>query len=234
MHLLEDPLRLAGDLAEEIAVAEKGDDPYRRRPGELWRVASQGGTRVPLRVFAPAGLGDEPAPLVVALHGAGGDENLFFHGLGNGRLKALAEEHGFVVVTPLTYPLAASPRLFDAVLEAATGCHRIDASRIYLLGHSLGAMTAAQLAAQRPERFAAVVCIGGGGAAPEGARFLFVAGEQDPLFPPWRLRRVAEASRAAGARADLRAIPGVGHTLVVGEALPACVAWLLEQRREAR
>jgi hypothetical protein len=41
----------------------------------------------PCRLFVPRGLDPKnPAPLVVALHGAGGSENLFFEGYGNGHI----------------------------------------------------------------------------------------------------------------------------------------------------
>src|SRR5262249_35378394 len=70
------------DGAEEWAAAlEAGKDYYpHEKAGQFWlRVGTQ-----PVGIQVPRGLKrDKPVPIVVALHGAGGTENLFFDGYGD-------------------------------------------------------------------------------------------------------------------------------------------------------
>lgn len=41
-----------------------------------------------------------PRPLLVVLHGAGGDENMFPEAYGAGIIKRIAEKHGLLVASP--------------------------------------------------------------------------------------------------------------------------------------
>jgi len=57
---------------------------------------------MPYRLFVPQSYDPaKPMPLVVALHGYGGDENYFFAALAD--LPDLLEQHGFIFVAPLGY-----------------------------------------------------------------------------------------------------------------------------------
>ena len=105
-------------------------------------------------------------PLVIYLHGAGG----------RGRDITVIENHSFfndseayleeaVTVVPQCYADA----WFDifeqlqAFVEGMISMDCIDASRVYLMGASMGGYTTWQLAMSRPELFAAIVPICGGG-----------------------------------------------------------------------
>jgi predicted esterase len=74
---VERDLRLAESLAQSLLA---GEDPISGRIGHL-RFAYRSdfdGTLQPFRVFVPQGLDPaRPSPMVVALHGAGGDENIY-------------------------------------------------------------------------------------------------------------------------------------------------------------
>lgn len=62
--------------AEELAEALRRETPYLPRPGEFW-LALAGKGRTIVRLLAPPSMAkDRPVPLVIALHGAGGSENL--------------------------------------------------------------------------------------------------------------------------------------------------------------
>jgi predicted peptidase len=99
---------------------------------------------------------DVPAPLIVALHGMGGDSNFILRG----RLVDLAEAGGYIVVAPMGYntvgwygsPVIAmdggSPKPANlaglseldvmTVMEIARSKYNIDPNRTYLMGHSMG------------------------------------------------------------------------------------------------
>ena len=67
----------AQEVASEIRILASGDDPYSRRRGDYLR-ASGCQRRNSLCVYASeAAIKDEPVPLLVVLHGMGGDENMF-------------------------------------------------------------------------------------------------------------------------------------------------------------
>lgn len=144
------------------------------RPGDYrFSIRHQGGTRT-YRVHVPAGLGDDPAPLVVALHGATVDQpaNEGLYGLGRA-----ADRHGFVAV----FPDAAKPAgagsggwnatgapggaddvgFIDTVVANVFRQLNIARLQIYAAGMSDGGSMAYRLACERPHLFRAVASVGG-------------------------------------------------------------------------
>lgn len=233
-EMLADPVSLARELEQEIAALASGKDPYRNRIGDYWRTLQVGPIQVPLRVYAPeAARGDRPMPLVIAFHGAGGDENMFMDGYGLGRLKRLADKHGFLAVTPVT-GLFSNPTYLDALMETMKSLYAIDESRIFLLGHSMGAGVTEILSRARPEKIAAACCLAGGrGIQGKGAipPTLVLGAELDPLIPASRLESMASKARAEGLPVEYRTVPDQGHTLMVTTQLEPAVEWLLKHRR---
>lgn len=232
---------LEPDQAIRTGRLEGAREALRRLASERLLLVLEDGDSIPYFLDLPREPVTRPVPLVVALHGAGGDERMFFAGYGAGRIRHLARERGMAVVTPLTTALTNRPDRFDALLSEVGRVIPVDDDRIYLVGHSLGAGTAWGLALARRERVAAVACLAGacgparstsgnaGLALPPP--LLVVAGEVDPLATPPRLETGVAAAQAAGVRAEFRLAPGWGHTLVVGEALPDVLDWLLRARR---
>ncbi|MBL8964804.1 MAG: alpha/beta fold hydrolase, partial [Phycisphaerae bacterium] len=226
---------LVADLSDECRALSAGTNPYRRLPGERWRPIILDRASVPCWVYAPAGVSDDvPRPLVIALHGAGGDEAMFMRAYGAGQIRRLADEHGFVVASPLTYPLMGNAACFDALVDQLSADYAIDPGRIHILGHSMGGAAAGMLAAERAERLASAALLCGG----VGFRrdrppcpTLIVAGEIDPITPAAGLRAMHDRAVRAGLPVEYRPYDGYGHTLAVNAALPDTVRWLLGHRR---
>lgn len=234
-QFLGDLSQTAALLSQEIAALEAGKSPYRRRAGDYWRAVHPSGVEIPMRVFAPdaaATESAEPLPLLVAFHGAGGDENMFRFGYGGGGLNRLARQRGFILATPLTYPFLLRPDHLDTVVRALSYDYAIDPARIYVLGHSLGAGAASIVAANRTDQIAAACCIAGGRFGTDGplSPTLVILGELDPLNPLERSKAAADKAIAAGLPIELRIISDFGHTLVVGNQLESAVDWLLARR----
>jgi predicted esterase len=194
------------------------------------RAARIGGAEVLYLVHLPAG--ERPAggwPVVVAVHGAGGDERMFFGGYGAGTIRDLADRHGLAVLTPRA-PLA--PESVLGLVDAVAAEHGLDATRVGLLGHSMGAGIVGRTAAAHPARVRAVACIAGACGAASGAEaaaappMLLVAGVLDPIFRVDALVGQAETQRQAGRTVEIRRMEEEGHTLIVGEALPGAIAWM--------
>jgi predicted esterase len=234
-QFLADAGLLVRDIESEIEKLEQGQDPYRRRAGDLWRVVRAGSKDLPVRVFAPdCARSDDKLPLVVALHGAGGDENMFFDGYGAGRIKEIARSKGFLVVTPRVGFAGLDATAFDAIVQAMIYDYAVDPKRIYVIGHSMGAGAAFALASARSDRIAAACCIAGGpmGAPPKVcAPMLVYAGELDPMAGASALEKGVLRMKDAKLDVEFRRAQGYGHTLVVGEKLPEIVDWLLAKSR---
>lgn len=120
---------------------------------------------------------DKKNPLIVALHGMGGDGNF----LVRDRLVDLAEEGGYIVVGPLGYnvsgwygsPVIAMggrpiepPNLAElsekdvlTVLDMMRKEFSVDDNRTYLLGHSMGGAGALFLGSKYPSNWAALASI---------------------------------------------------------------------------
>lgn len=236
VQFLSDLNALARDVASEIHALSSGKDPYFRRRGDYWRVFQVGKREIPLRVYSPEGASkDSPLPLLVVLHGMGGDENMFLEAYGAGIIKPIADKNGLLVASPLTYSFGGDIKTLHALIEALGYDYSIDRDRVYMLGHSMGAGAVAGLARGRSDTVAAACCIAGGRfqTKSDSPPILVVSPELDGVVPPKRLQESAHKAFADGMLGELRIMPGYGHTLAVGAILPDAVDWLLQHRRTA-
>jgi predicted esterase len=224
---------LPSRLAAEIEALEAGDNPYAGARGDLWRAIPAKTGPIHFRVFVPEELPSEEAarlPLIVALHGMGGDENIFFEAYGAGLLKDLAQQRGFVVVTPRTTDIGLDPATFDRLLDVVLTDYLVaDPKRVYLIGHSLGAGVVQRLRGKRPERIRAAAAIAGA-ATPKGEStvpLLVVRGGRDPIMGAFV--RPHREGRTLPPNVEERILPDQGHTLLVAATLREVVAWLLSR-----
>lgn len=224
-RLGSDAVALEADLAREFEALRAGTDPYRGRPDALWRVARLSGVEVPLWTIAPPRAPGAPAPpLVIALHGAGGEESQWIEAYGRGALVTLARERGCLLVLPRTYALTGRPDLFAELLLDVAHDQLFDPTRVLVIGHSMGAAAAADLANRRPELLRGVALLAGGAnllPSPALPRTLIALGTLDRIVPPAPARRAALTARTAGAPLELLEFEHHGHTTFVPLALPA-------------
>lgn len=203
---------------------DAGRDPFAANHGDFHRAyrSPVDGTLQPYRIFIPDRYdGALPVPLLIALHGAGGDENDFLDDFPQAPLQPEAQRHGFIVVCPKGrdphsgYRSAAEQDVFDAMAEVRRE-YRIDAGRIYLMGHSMGAYATWRLALEHPDLFAALGPISGGGDPQDVAKIshipqYIVHGANDQTVPVEQSRAMAEAARQAHAEVVYVEVPGAGH-----------------------
>ena len=159
-------------------------------------------------------------PLILFLHGSGerGD-NVELAGT-HGPLKYLREGHElpFIVINPqCPADVRWHPARVIALLEEAEAKYRVDKSRIYLTGLSMGGFGAWETAMQFPERFAAVAPICGGGDPADAARLVNTPvwdfhGGKDALVPLFLSERIIDALKNIGARdVQFTIYPEAGH-----------------------
>lgn len=177
-----------------------------------------------------------PVPLLIALHGAGGDERMFFTAYGAGALRGAARAREMLVVTPNSPAFATNAWAFDSLVVAVGRIHPVDTNRIYLLGHSMGASIAWQQSRRHGDRIAAVACLAmacGAGATSVSGRMppMFSrTGALDPIVAASRAASAAQSARARGEEVDYATVPDEGHTQIVGPLLPVVLDWLLARR----
>jgi len=230
----ENDVRLGRDLgeAEELLASLKAKKPYfdLARSGDLWLGVPTGtgdkATSTACRLFVPKKLdAKSPVPLVVAMHGAGGSENLFFEGYGAGHIVKLCEKRGWLLVAPnsgLGFGLSAPVPVGDIVDNLAER-YPIDPKRIFIVGHSMGAANTIAAIQVEPKRFAAASALGGGGTIRKPEAFaelpLFI-GIGDGDFALKKAQALESALKKAGAKNVVyKEFANVEHLVIVREAL---------------
>jgi predicted esterase len=246
----------AFDLARELALAEslatvagKRTNPFVRRTGGFERhyLLESAGEIMPYRVFVPTVSGRNAAlseakgpraesrgwPLIIALHGLGGNEDSFMDGY-DSRLPQLAQERGYIVATPLGYRIdggygspilggrAGAPSEADViqVLARMRADYKIDSTRIYLMGHSMGGIGTWHLGAKYPQIWAALAPFSGIGVPRTAATIkhipqFIVHGDADNTVNVQRSRDMVAALQQLGADYKYIEVPGGGHNDVV-------------------
>jgi predicted esterase len=237
--------------AESLLVRVKGkNDPWAGRTGDMKRhyLLEAAGEIMPYRVYIPNGYRPgKPMPLVVALHGLGATEDSFFDQSYGRALPRLAEERGYIVVAPLGYrvdgaygvflPGAASdPAGVRArslseqdvveVVQRVRAQYTINAARMFLMGHSMGAIGTWALAMKNPEPWAGLGAFSGFGAATNakaiaGIPQFVVHGDADNTVSVAGSRTMVTALKAAGGAVTYIEVPGGTHTNVVEPNLTA-------------
>jgi poly(3-hydroxybutyrate) depolymerase len=193
--------------------------------GERWLTLPLAKGTSNVRLFVPSGI--EPGarvPLVLALHGAGGSQNLFFDGYGDGLAVDLARERGWILVAPQVGFLGCPAA---EIVDALAAHVPIDTDRVFVVGHSMGAAATIGAAAKTPARFRAIAALGGGGDATQAVAAIPVylaAGASD--FGKRGVDALAARLEGFGA-ANLvhRTYENTEHLLIVQRALPDVFAF---------
>ena len=127
------------------------------------------GTLVPYRVyFQRAMTATSTRPLVVMLHGALGDERYYFSDLFDPAVvKGEAERRGYILAGVngrARFSSYAGPSQEDTfeVINAVTRDYKIDPTKIYLTGHSMGGFGVWLIASDKPDLFAAIAPVSSG------------------------------------------------------------------------
>ncbi len=208
-------------LAKAVAAQERYYGPD--RPGDFWLTLATSAGEAPVRVFVPEAIkAGKPVPLVFALHGAGGSENLYFDGYGAGATIRLAKARGWMVVGVRAGGVFDKAPPVPAIIDELTRLYPVDRRRVYAIGHSMGAAHAVATAQQSPGVFAAFAALGGGGSVnrPEALKAVPVfvgCGTED--FALNTARGLANDLTKAGARVTAKEYADVEHITIVREAL---------------
>ncbi|MCX6572446.1 MAG: alpha/beta hydrolase-fold protein [Candidatus Aminicenantes bacterium] len=255
-------------VAEELSAAESvlaalrsGKDPFDGRKGDMERhyLLEGAGEIMPYRVYVPTKYDGRAAfPLIIALHGLGATEDSFFDSYGK-VLPKLAEAHGYLVAAPLGYRLdgfygvtvpgmaagGSAQRKLELseqdvmnVLSLMKRDYAVDASRIYLMGHSMGAMGTWHLGAKYPDIWAALALFSGYGVPSTVAGMkhipeFIVHGDADLTLPVALSRAMVAELKAQGVEHTYIEVPGGSHVNVVEPNLAAAIEFFDAHRKKA-
>lgn len=197
------------------------------------------GARRVFYLYAPADTGQQPPALLVPLHGSYGKAEDMVAPWAD-----LARANGFVVAAPVARKPAAwqiradGSAFIRAFVDEVERLRSIDRARIYLFGHSGGAVYALTLSMLESDYFAATAVHAGAWrsanefiAVPYAKRAIPVAifiGDRDEYFRLQDVRKTYEALQTAGHPSNLTVIPGHTHNYarVAAEVNDAAWNWM--------
>lgn len=225
---------------------DAGRDPFAAQRGDFRKAyfSKVDHTLQPFRVFVPSSYDSTKAyPLVIALHGMGGDENSYFEAYGKGAFTSEAEKHGYIVACPKGRK-PASMYMGDAerdvmdVLADMMRAYRIDPDRVYLTGHSMGGFGTWTVAMNHPEVFAAIAPVSGGVMNLAGlSRIahipeLIVHGDDDKTVGVERSRVVVAAGKKLNMEIKYIEVPKGSHGSVVAPHFKDVFDWFDAHKRK--
>ena len=209
---------------------------------------TKAGVQVKYLLYLPSDYAESKRqwPLVLFLHGRGESNGplKLVTKWGPPRMAARGDKLPYILVSPQCPPEDhwSKPKqhvrlheLLDLVLQQ----HAVDQDRVYLTGLSMGGYGSWTLAGQRPERFAAVAPICGGGKPGDAQRLKKLPiwvfhGDQDTAVPLTKSLEMVDAIRKAGGK-QLRftTLEHVGHnSWSAAYATPGLFNWMLSKRRQ--
>lgn len=183
---------------------------------------ASGGKQRTYYLFVPETVKPEKrAPLIVLLHGSGRNGRVLIE-----HWQKLAEQEGIILAGPDSRDSASwkipedGPQFLYDLVEELKAKQAVDGRRVYLFGHSAGAVFGLFMAALESEYFAAVAISAGAmkksnyplldEAARKTPVALFV-GTKDPFFPVGEVRKTRDAFAERGYTVELTEVSGLDH-----------------------
>src|SRR5262245_13536277 len=228
----------------------KGEHPLRAIRGDIYCAyrSALDDTVQPYRFYIPKNYDAKKKwPMVVALHGMGGDENSFFSGYDNGAIRRIAEERSYIVVCPkgrgpVSMYLASAERDVIDVIKEMKRDFSIDDDRVYMMGHSMGGYGTWSIAVNHPDIFAAIGPISGGGTLLSRPKlkeithvpWIVVHGDNDPTVSVEESRKMVKAGKELGIEIKYIEVPGGNHGNVVASSFKDVFDWFDAHKRQPK
>ena len=238
-----DPERDFAEALSAAAAVKSSKHPFTGRTGDFKRHYRLDAANeiMPYHMYVPSKYdGSRAFPLIIALHGLGGTEDAFFDNYEKA-FPPLAERHGYIVAAPLGYrvdgsygwglgnpPADPTTRRVQErseadvmeVLRLVRQQYKIDENRIYLAGHSMGAIGTWRIAPKYPDLFAAIATFSGSGQPATLERIkhvpeFVVHGDNDPTVNVQGSRAMVAKARELGIEVTYIEVPGGTHSSVV-------------------
>lgn len=220
------------EASKLIAQLEAGADPFVERSGDFRQALRSpvDGSLQPYRVVVPKGL--DPAnryPLIIALHGAHGDENTYLDSYadrvtGDRVFRKLGDERGYFLAAPRRYQGQYEADVL-AIVDRLKQIYPIQEDQVFLTGHSSGGVGTWTIGLRHADRFAAMAAVGSAFQSLPGVLdrmgvgthvdrpMLYCHGEQDRLTTNSMARRMADFLQSRLSYFVFRQFPDGHNTL---------------------
>jgi predicted peptidase len=194
------------------------------------------------QLFLPRGYGasdKQQWPLMIFLHGSGerGTDLAKVKVHGPPKIVDANPDFPFIVVSPQGFEGESwNIGRLDRLLATIRKAYRVDASRIYLTGLSMGGFATWDWAIARPGTFAAIAPVCGKSDPAKAASLTNTPiwafhGDSDDVVDPMGSIEMVRAVRAAGGKPRLTIYPATGHdSWTQSYSDPELYYWLLQQR----
>jgi len=225
---LSDPAPLAINLGATLKQFEQtmeriaaGKHPYEGRIGQLRRAyrSDASGDLLVYRSYVPKAYAKaESVPLILMLHGGGGNENTF-HDMDGGAILRILEDRGYLMVAP-KYHSRRQPTYAKDLLQLVQLTReqypKIDPDRIYVTGISMGGFASYRMATGNPDLFAAACCVSGTGDTGSAEKLattplLILQGGADTVVPPEGAEAVAARMKELNQACEIHVFEHHGH-----------------------
>jgi poly(3-hydroxybutyrate) depolymerase len=172
-------------------------------------------------LFVPDSAKNKPAPLIILLHGSGRDGKILVE-----HWQSLARKEGIILAGPDSTVRQGwnmredGPLLLRHVIEAVQTDYAVDRRRMYVFGHSAGAIHGIAMGVLESEYFAAVAVHAGAvppsvvpyiARAPRKIPIAVWVGTNDANFPVRQVRESLEQLNRQDFNVELTEIPGHTH-----------------------
>jgi predicted peptidase len=227
-----------------VATQSLAEEPQAGKQVEQ-RLDLAGGKAVEYLLYLPGDYtsGEQKSPLMLFLHGRGESDGplSLVAKWGPPQIVAKGDELPYVLVSPQcprseSWAQEGQQAALLELLAHITRTYNVDTDRIYLTGLSMGGYGSWRLAADHPDRFAAVAPVCGGGRPEDAQRLTSLPiwvwhGDQDEAVPFSRSVEMVEAIRdAGGEKIRFTTLEGVGHnSWSAAYATPELYDWFNEQ-----
>ena len=220
---------LAGALFAAPGSSEPAPQQLQARPALVAMTLPPGVSRIGknAQAYRPKNAASAALPLIVLLHGAGGDASRFL-----GEFKDIADRRGAILLAlnsaGMTWDLqlrrgggasfGRDAANLDAALAELFARAPVDRERVVLLGFSDGASYALSLGLANPQLFRAIVALSVGGVfmppnVDETQRLFIAHGRRDPVLPFANVeRRIVPGLERAGLEPRVHWFKG-GHVM---------------------
>ena len=222
-------------------------DPDLRQTREQLASGPGGKQKMDYLLYLPNGYHESKKdwPLILFLHGAGERGTHIDKVAKHGPPKIVRDgtmDLPFIIVSPQCpngkwWSDQAQLKKLAALLDTIENKYRVDKQRVYLTGLSMGGYGTWHLAGARPERFAAIAPICGGG-NPKDAKKLSALpmwvfhGARDSVVPLAESERMVRAVKAEEGETQFTIYPEAGHdSWSATYANPDLYDWFLQQQR---
>lgn len=229
----------------EAAVRQVGSGkaPYENVTGELRRsfLSAKDGQRHVYRLLVPSSYTRaDKVPFVLFLHGGGGDED-YWPDMADGAIVKMLEKRGYMAAMPKYHTKRMGPHwkadLVQLVALLQKEYPKIDASRLYVTGISMGGFGTYNMVTSYPDLFAAGCSVSGTGKV-EWARkletvpLMIIQGGNDTVVRPAGAKAVAAEMARLGYTVKLQIFPTYGHGYKPSEYLPLTLDWFDKYRKK--